>query len=423
VEVDLDRERVQQKIEQTDRADLVVGVVADIDQAGIKILVEALRNCPGTPHIVVLQKENSTKQPATTPDGNDKDAATDATKDSSLAVLPWPLELGAAETPVEIISEAYRSVFAASDKLEARACCIVASTLESVTSQWICELLRPLLQEDFDFVAAHYARRTFGGLLNSSIVYPLTRCLYGKRFYNPMGPDLGVSRRLYQKLMWTNGNSRPGNSRLHALASFAPIALCNNFKVGQVHVGARVDTPTDWMNVGSLMSSVLGPLFVEMEVNASCWQRTRGSAPVPEFGVPLPALHETGKLDIGRMVETFRLGNRDLREIWGMVLPPATLFELSKLARMAPEQFRMPEDLWARIIFDFALAHRLRTINRDHLLGSLAPLYLAWVASYACELDAGASSAEQVIDHVARAFEAGKPYLISRWRWPDRFNP
>ena len=423
MEVDLDREKVQEKIEQTGKADLVVGIVADIDQSGIEILVEGLRDFPGAPHIVVLQKGNSTKQSATTAEGNDQDAAEDAAKDASLAVLPWPLKLGAAETPVEIISEAYRSVFAASDKLEARACCIVASTLESVTSQWICQLLRPLLQEDFDFVAAHYARRTFEGLLNNSIIYPLTRCLYGKRIYNPMGPDLGISRRLYQKLLATNGNSRPGNSRVHALASFAPTALCGNFKVGQVHVGARVDTPTDWMNVGSLMSSVLGPLFVDMEVNASCWQRTRGSIPVPEFGSPLPVLHETGRVDIGRMVETFRLGNRDLREIWGMVLPPATLFELSKLARLAPEQFRLPEDLWARIIFDFALAHRLRTINRDHLLRSLAPLYMAWVASYARELDAGATSAEQMIDRVALAFEAGKPYFISRWRWPDRFNP
>ena len=419
MEVDLDREKVQEKIEQTDRADLVVGIVADIDQAGIEILVEALRDFPAAPRIVVLQKERSTKSPATAAEGNDKDAA----KDASLAVLPWPLELGAAESPVDIISEAYRSVFAASDKLEARACCIVASTLESVTSQWICQLLRPLLQEDFDFVSAHYARRTFGGLLNNSIIYPLTRCLYGKRIYNPMGPDLGVSRRLYQKLLWTNGNSRPGSSRMHPLASFAPMALCRNFKVGQVHVGARVDTPTDWMNIGSLMSSVLGPLFVDMEVNASCWQRTRGSTLVPEFGSPLPVSHETGKVDIGRMVETFRLGNRDLREIWGTVLPPATLFELTKLARLAPEQFRLPEDLWARIIFDFALAHRLRTINRDHLLRSLAPLYLAWVASYAREMDARATSAEQTIDRVALAFEAAKPYFISRWRWPDRFNP
>ena len=46
-----------------------------------------------------------------------------------------------------------------------------------------------------------YARHRFEGLLNSSIVSPLTRSLYGKRLQNPMGPDLGISRRLYQGVL------------------------------------------------------------------------------------------------------------------------------------------------------------------------------------------------------------------------------
>ena len=66
----------------------------------------------------------------------------------------------------------------------------------------------------------------------------------------------------------------------------------------------------------------------------------------------------------------------------------------------------------------YVLAHRLRTINRGHLMGSLTPLYLAWVASH---IQAGANASS--LDALARAFEADKPYLVSRWRWPDRFNP
>jgi hypothetical protein len=81
--------------------------------------------------------------------------------------------------------------------------------------------------------------------------------------------------------------------------------------------------------------------------------------------------------------------------------------------------------LWARIVYDFALAHRLRTVNLDHLLGSMTPLYLAWVSSYARELEAAGAAAdvEQRIERLSLAFEAAKPYLVSRWRWPDRFNP
>jgi hypothetical protein len=168
----------------------------------------------------------------------------------------------------------------------------------------------------------------------------------------------------------------------------------------------------------------MGPIFLEMERSAACWQRTRGSVPVAARGERQPQSQETGTVDLNRMVETFRLGVRDLQEIWSLVLPPATLLELRKLSRLAPEQVKMPDELWARIVYDFALAHRLRTINRDHLLRSMTPLYLAWVVSYARELEtAGATSVEQRIERLSLAYEAAKPYLIARWRWPDRFNP
>jgi hypothetical protein len=82
----------------------------------------------------------------------------------------------------------------------------------------------------------------------------------------------------------------------------------------------------------------------------------------------------------------------------------------------------MPDALWARIVFDFLLAWRLRTINRGHLLGALIPLYLAWVASH-FNIVASGTGPERHIEAVAATFEAEKPYLVSRWRWPDRFNP
>ena len=118
-----------------------------------------------------------------------------------------------------------------------------------------------------------------------------------------------------------------------------------------------------------------------MEKNAARWQQTRTSTPVSTTNETAPSASlATETLEIARLVSSFQLGMRDLREIWGLVLPPATLFELQ---RVSPDKFRIPDELWVRIIYDFALAHRLRTINRTHLLRSLAPLYLGWVASYA----------------------------------------
>jgi hypothetical protein len=82
------------------------------------------------------------------------------------------------------------------------------------------------------------------------------------------------------------------------------------------------------------------------------------------------------------------------------------------------------DQTWVRTVFDFALGYRLRTMNRDHLLRAFTPLYLAWAASFATEMqEARADEAERRLEALCLAFEAEKPYLISRWRWPDRFNP
>ena len=417
MEVDSIPQQTQEKAAQIDSADFVVGLLAGFDQRNISLLYEGLRALPGSPRIVVLQGDpaghaaTQNPQPA---EGN-----------SSLSVLPWSvLAPDLAGTPMQSISVACRSLFAVTEKMGARACCLVASDMESELPQWVCKLIQPLLESDLDLVVPYYAPRKLQGLLNTSIVYPLTRCLFGKRIHNPLGPDVGVSRRLAQKILGNNRNSNAGSSQSHPLASLTPAAVCDNLQICQVHVGARVYPPTDWLNMSSLLAQVLAPIFIEMERYAACWQRMRGSDSVPARGEPVSASQETGSLDMNRMVETFQLGVRDLQELWGLVLPPATLFELRKLSRLTTEQINMPDELWARIVFDFALAHRLRTINRDHLLLSMTPLYLTWVVSYARELDgAGAAAVEKRIERLALAYEAAKPYFISRWRWPDRFNP
>ena len=405
--------QVEEKAEEIDRADLVVGILAEFDPVGVNVLWDALRTLSGSPRIAILQNGRT---------GNSRQ--TNVAKGSaSLFFVPWPpAKLDTADGTEPRMLTAYQSIFAAGERLGARGCCVVASQLESAAPQWVCQLAQPLLEADLDLVVPHYPPRKFEGLLNSSIVSPLTRSLYGKRIRNPMGPDLGVSQRLFQRMLGTERADRAGG--VHPLASLVPAALCGNMKVCELKVGARIYPPLDWTNISSLITQVLGPIFLDMERNAGCWQRIRGSVAVPAVGDPVSVSRDTGNVDISRMVESFQLGNRELQEVWGLVLPPATLFELRKLLRSSPEQFHMPDELWVRIVYDFALAHRLRTISRDHLLKSMTPLYLGWVASYALELQtAGVPALEQRLERLSLAYEAGKPYLVSRWRWPDRFSP
>ena len=94
------------------------------------------------------------------------------------------------------------------------------------------------------------------------------------------------------------------------------------------------------------------------------------------------------------------------------------------MSRQSEREFHYPGELWARTVYDFAVAHRLRPIGRDHLLRALTPLYQAWIASFiagVAEMSAG--QAEEQIEKLCEAYESQKSYLISRWRWPDRFMP
>jgi hypothetical protein len=163
-------------------------------------------------------------------------------------------------------------------------------------------------------------------------------------------------------------------------------------------------------------------LFSDIDAKAAFWQRFR-QLPPARNPMPLPLAPTTdAAAEIAPMLQAFRLAYTNLQEIWSFVLPPNSLLELKRLSTTGAATFRMPENLWARIVFDFLIAHRLRTINRGHLLGAFIPLYLAWVVSH-INITASGINPERHIEAVAAAFEADKTYLVSRWRWPDRFNP
>ena len=419
-------QQVQEKTEPIDSADLVVGVLAEFDSDAIAKMCDALHSLPGPLRIAVLEKDKRESPASANSETADKSVwvETGQKNPSAFCVSSLLTRPDSAATGAPGMFAAYQSVFAAAERLRTRGCCIIASKPEAVTPRWARQLAQPLLDGQVDLVLPHYPRRKFEGLLNNSIIAPLVRALYGKRVNNPMGPDLGVSQRLLQRMLGAGDGGSASSGRRHPLASLTPVALCENLQVIEVHFGARIYPPTDWTNMSSLLADVLTPVFLDMEQNAPCWQRTRTSVAVSAIGEPLPVSQDTGAVDTSRLMETFQLGNRELQEIWGSVLPPSTLLELRKLSRLPPEQFHMPDELWVRIVYDFALAHRLRTISRDHLLRSMTPLYLAWVASYAHDLQTSAPvSPERRLERLSLAYEGGKPYLVSRWRWPDRFNP
>lgn len=305
------------------------------------------------------------------------------------------------------------------ERAGAHALVMVGGMIDGVTADTIERLASPVLDQAIDLVLPSYPRHALDGLINSAIVYPLTRALYGQRVGGQLGLDFGFSRRLLHAL----GEKRAASAQGRSIWLLAE-AVARGMHVAQAHVSAWRPPAEPATDVSTALAEVLGSLFDDMEHHASIWQRTRGSQAVLVVGEEAGAPDEPRDLDATPMVESFQLGFRNLQDVWGRLLPPATLVELNRLTRLAPDQFRMPDKLWARVICDFAIGHRLRTIRRDHLLRALTPVYLGWVASFVAETgQASRFAARTRIERLCLAYEAEKPYLLARWRWPDRFNP
>ncbi len=273
-----------------------------------------------------------------------------------------------------------------------------------------------------DLSLPRYRTASDDGLVNSALLYPLTRALFGADIRFPLPLDAGLSLRMLTRLAERaeRAGVQPDNALLWPVAE-ASIA---GFSVRQVEGGARTLPQPQEADLNQLFPAVTSSLFADVEAKASYWQRARA---LPAMRPTSPrsstgAGQETPE-EVRALVDGFRIAFSNLREIWSLVLPPQSLLALKKLSVSTPDTFVYPPNLWARTVYDFALAFHLRTLNRGHLLGALTPLYLAWVASFLRTSDGDEGAGSELLQLTAAAFEQEKPYLVSRWRWPDRFNP
>jgi hypothetical protein len=125
---------------------------------------------------------------------------------------------------------------------------------------------------------------------------------------------------------------------------------------------------------------------------------------------------EPVSINLARMIGAFAQGCRDLRPIYEQFVSAATLEELAQAAALPADRFILRDGTWAAVVCDFALAHHRRTLNREHLLKSLTPLYLGWVASFARQTEPeNAIQVEERIEKLCLVYEQLKPSLIPHW--------
>lgn len=311
---------------------------------------------------------------------------------------------------------AFRTVFEIARALGVKACAVVDSDLRSITPEWIELLIKPVVNDGYDYVSPLYHRHKYDGTITNSIVYPLTRSLYGKIVRQPIGGDFGFSGKLPQfyltKDVWETDVARYGID-----IWMTTTAIANGFSVCQSFLGAKIhDAKDPGADLSAMLFQVVAATFGLMEEYVSMWKKVSETKKVPVFGFHYEVGLEPVSVNIQRMMDKFTLGTRELVPIWENILSGDTLGFLRKLSQASQKKFRMPDEIWADIVYSFALAAHSKIINQEHLLKSLTPLYIGRTASFVIEAwESNAPEVEEKIEHLCRVYEQLKPSFANRW--------
>ncbi len=358
-------------------------------------------------------------------DGGSTDGTPQRVKDTSLGDLDVLLMEHALYPIHKIVTpyhgipgkgSAFRTIFKIASALNAKACAVVDSDLRSITPEWIELLIEPVLFHEYDFVAPYYKRHKYDGTITNSIVYPLTRALYGKRIRQPIGGDFGFSGRLAHHYL-TKKVYDTDIARFGIDIWMSTTAMADGFKVCQSFLGAKIHQAKDpGTDLSDMLAQVVGSVFLLMETYYHVWSEVSGSEPVKEFGFKFEVGLEPIRVNLERMVDSFKRGLSDLTPIWQKILSPDLIDQLKEVASRHVVEFNLPDSAWVRIIYDFALAYHRKVMSQTHILKSLTPLYLGWIASFVNQtMESDAEEVEGRLEALSQQFEKQKSNLLANW--------
>ena len=413
------RAEIHDQIEKAGNADIIVGIPSFNNARTIGHVVRAVQ--AGLGKYFPLHRAVIVNSDGGSSDGTMDIVQNTAIEDFHAILLHHRIapiaKLAFPYTGIPGKGSAFRTVFEIAKALDAKACAVVDSDLRSITPEWIELLVKPVLEGGFDYVAPLYHRHKFDGTITNSIVYPLTRALYGRRVRQPIGGDFGFSGEMARfyltKEVWESDVARFGID-----IWMTTTALTNGFKVAQSFLGAKIhDAKDPGADLSDMLYQVVSATFELMENYSAAWMPVRGSEPVATFGFEYAVGLEHVNVNTARMLHIFREGIRNLRGIWVDILGSGDLHEVERLGDLDDVAFRFPASLWARVVYDYAIAFHRRKMPTAHLIKSLTPLYIGKTASFILEAEnMSQQEAEAEIEKLCMEFESKKDYLNSSWK-------
>lgn len=400
----------RQRLEAIGRADLLVGIPSYNNAATIGYVVEQASQG-------MAQYFPQLKPVLMNSDGGSTDQTMQVVAKTSV-----PAGVEVVTGPYQGLpgkGSAFRAIFEAAGMLGARACVVVDSDLRSITPDWIQRLARPILEQGYDYVAPFYTRHKYDGTITNNLAYPLTRALYGLDVRQPIGGDFGFSGKLAQtytaKNVWQTNVARFGID-----IWMTTTAINEGFKVAQTYLGAKIhDAKDPAAHLGPMFRQVVGAMFMLMADYFERWRDTVDVTQAPILGEKLAGEPEAVNVSLDTMIDKFQAGFKENASLWRWAMNPANFSAVEELAHLSHDAYSFPTDLWAKVVFDFAVAYHREAngATADDLVEAMTGLYYGRTAGLVKTIwDMSTAQAEEVVKAQAQTFMRLKPYMVERWR-------
>ncbi|MBW2171522.1 MAG: glycosyltransferase [Deltaproteobacteria bacterium] len=311
-----------------------------------------------------------------------------------------------------------RNLFEAAVELQAKAVVVVDADLKSIRPQWIQYLAEPVLA-GFNYVTPIYVRHKYDGSITNHIAYPLLRTLFGLRVRQPIGGDFGFSGRMARAFLseklWNDNIANYGID-----IWMTTIAIARRFKVCQTFLGSpkihRAKDPAK--HLGPMFTQVVSTFFDLMIDFEYLWKDTTESWPSSIFGFGLGVDDKPSPIsvDTDALHRSFVSGFDEYGDVWEKIIPAPEFADIRKTKEMAINGFYYPSDLWARVLFNFAIAYRNNEMALEQIIQAMIPFYHSRILSFVNKTThMETRECEEYFESINRIFENEKDYLIKRW--------
>ena len=177
------------------------------------------------------------------------------------------------------------SAYQLASKNKARAILMLGPQSGSLASSAIRALANAVLTTPTDLAVPCYDLPPHAGLVNSAILYPLTRALFASRVRFPLAVDLALSLRMAERLAGAAHRFTALNQGEVPLWPINEAAVAGFTSRPVRRWTTRLQPQPTGPDLNTILPLVTGSLFSDIDAKAAFWQRFRHLPPARD---PLP---------------------------------------------------------------------------------------------------------------------------------------